>query len=109
LGRGRTATLQGCRCQGGWILREARALRGMEAGLWDGRWQVAGPAGEVRALGPMGLRQCPDWRGLGLPRQVLEVTPALWQDDVLIAAPVAGFGPATATCTPSFHAALLSH
>jgi tRNA(Ile)-lysidine synthase len=109
LAGGRTATLQGCRCQNGWILREARDLRGMEAGLWDGRWQVTGPAGEVRALGPAGLRQCPDWRSLGLPRQVLEVTPALWQGAVLIAAPAAGFGLGTATCTPSFHVALLSH
>ncbi|TAG09609.1 MAG: tRNA(Ile)-lysidine synthetase, partial [Rhodobacterales bacterium] len=109
LAEGRTATLQGCRCQAGWILREARDLRGMEAGLWDGRWQVAGAAGEVRALGAAGLRQCPGWRSLGLPRQVLEVTPALWQGECLIAAPAAGFGPGSATCTPSFHVALLSH
>jgi tRNA(Ile)-lysidine synthase len=107
--QGRTATLQGCRCLNGWILREARSLRGLEAGLWDGRWRVTGAVGAVRALGAEGLRQCPDWRGLGLPRQVLEVTPGIWQEDQLIAAPVAGFGPATATCTPSFHAALLSH
>jgi tRNA(Ile)-lysidine synthase len=109
LAEGRTATLQGCRCLNGWILREARSLRGREAGLWDGRWQVSGAVGEVRALGAAGLRQCPDWRGLGLPRQVLEVTPGLWQGDRLIAAPAAGFGLGAATCTPSFHVALLSH
>lgn len=111
----REATLSGCQHRGGWLLREARALRGLEAGLWDGRWQVtgaagaAGPAGAVRALGAAGLRQCPDWRATGLPRQVLEVTPALWQGEVLTAAPCAGFGAATATCAPSFHASLLSH
>ncbi len=111
LAQGRTATLQGCRCVHGWVLREARALDKVASpgALWDGRWTVIGPAGEVRALGAAGLRQCPDWRATGLPRQVLEVTPGLWQGDDLIAAPSAGYGPATATCTPSFHASLISH
>lgn len=109
LAGGGTATLQGCRCLKGWVLRETRSVRGIEAGLWDGRWQVSGAAGEVRALGSAGLRQCPDWRDTGLPRQVLEVTPGIWQGDLLIAAPLAGFGPATATCLPCFHTSLLSH
>ena len=108
---GRDATLQGCRARRGWLLREARALGGaVPVGqVWDGRWTVLGTAGEVRALGAAGLGQCPDWRALGLPRQVLEVTPGVWQGDRLIAAPSAGFGPATATCAPVFHAFLLSH
>jgi tRNA(Ile)-lysidine synthase len=72
------------------------------------RWSVTGE-GEARLLGSDGLRQCPDWRATGLPRQVLEVTPGVWQGDTLIAAPCAGFGPATATCAPSFHEFLLLH
>jgi tRNA(Ile)-lysidine synthase len=93
------------------VSREARAVGGaVPAGqVWDGRWQVAGAQGEIRALGATGLRQCPDWRGLGLSRQVLEVTPGIWQGDSLIAAPCAGFGAATALCVPGFHAFLLSH
>ena len=108
---GRDATLAGCRYRKGWLLREGRALGGPVdlAQVWDGRWRVTGPVGEVRALGAAGLRQSPDWRRVGLPRQVLEVTPGVWQGDVLLAAPSAGFGPATATVAPSFNAFLLSH
>lgn len=98
---GRQPTLAGCRWAGGWLAQERRA-----ASL--SRWMVAG-AGEVRLLGPDGLRQCPDWRATGLPRQVLEVTPGLWQGETLVAAPCAGFGSATATCVPSFHEFLLLH
>lgn len=93
------------------VSREARACGGPVAlgQVWDGRWMVAGAEGEIRALGAVGLRQCPDWRQTGTPRQVLEVTPGVWQGDILTAAPCAGFGPATATCAPGFHAFLLSH
>jgi tRNA(Ile)-lysidine synthase len=107
---GRDATLAGCRHRSGWLMREARAVGAMVpvGKLWDGRWQVVGAEGEVRALGA-GLRQCPDWRASGLPRQVLEVTPGVWQDDDLVAAPLAAFGPATATLATSFDAFLLSH
>ncbi len=93
------------------VTREARACGGaVSAGqVWDGRWAVTGATGDLRALGAAGLRQCPDWRATGLPRQVLEVTPGVWQGDTLVAAPCAGFGAATATCTPSFHTFLLSH
>ena len=98
---GRDATLAGCRHRKGWLFREARALRGLEGGLWDGRWRVTG-AGEVRALGAGGLRQC-DGRVTGLPREVLAVTPALWDGDRLLAAPSAGFGASTATISRPFH------
>ena len=98
---GRDATLAGCRHRKGWLFREARALRGLEGGLWDGRWRVTG-AGEVRALGAEGLRQC-DGRATGLPREVLAVTPALWDGDRLLAAPSAGFGASTATISRPFH------
>lgn len=115
LDRKKDATLAGVRFR--WqgdtctVTREARACGGaVPAGqVWDGRWSVTGAIGEVRALGAAGLRQCPDWRATGLPRQVLEVTPGLWQGETLIAAPCARFGAATATCTPSFHEFLLLH
>lgn len=112
---GKDATLGGVRFrwQGEtlWISREARGCGGpVPAGqLWDRRWRIDADAGDIRALGANGLRQCPDWRALGLPRQVLEVTPGLWQGQVLIAAPWAGFGQAAATCTPSFSDFILSH
>ena len=87
------ATLQGCRTSGGWVLREARHAGGEVAvgALWDGRWRVTGPGGTVRALGDAGLRACPDWRATGLPRLVLAVTPGVWQGDLLLAAPLAGW------------------
>ncbi len=112
---GRDATLAGCRFRHRdgvvTVSREVRAVGVpvLAGELWDGRWRVEGAAGEVRALGAAGLRQCPDWRALGLARQVLEVTPGVWRGDTLVAAPSAGFGPGTATCAPSFHAHLLSH
>ncbi len=109
---GRDATLWGCRSRcvndAVLIVREPRAVAGGVP--WDGRWHVTGPAGDIRALGAAGLRQIKDWRACGLPRAVLEVTPAIWAADSLIAAPLAGFGPpATATVQPSFGSFLLSH
>lgn len=89
---GRDATLSGCRARAGWLMREPRAAGGpVPVGqLWDGRWMVTGPAAEVRALGAEGLRQMPEWRKTGLPRDVLLVTPGVWQGDRLLAAPAAG-------------------
>ncbi|MFN3992573.1 MAG: tRNA lysidine(34) synthetase TilS [Tabrizicola flagellatus] len=88
------ATLAGCRARSGWLMREPRAVGGPVpvGGLWDGRWRVDGPEGEVRALAAEGLRQLRDWRTTGLPREVLHVTPGVWQGDRLLAAPVAGCG-----------------
>lgn len=90
------ATLSGCRFlhRHGkvFIVREPRAVRGaVPVGqLWDGRWLVEGPEGEVRALGAEGLRQVRDWRKLGLPREVLLVTPGVWQGERLLSAPAVG-------------------
>ena len=60
--------------------------------LWDGRWRISGPSQPgltVRALGE-GIADCPHWRDCGLPRLSLLASPAIWRDDTLIAAPLAG-------------------
>jgi tRNA(Ile)-lysidine synthase len=92
LAGGRDATLAGCRARKGWLMREPRAVGAPVpvGGVWDARWEVSGPSGEVRALGGEGLRQVPGWREAGLPREVLTVTPGVWQGEVLLAAPLAG-------------------
>lgn len=105
IARGQEATLAGCRIRIGAdrirIMREGRAVAGQvtvvqtpAAGgwLWDGRWRLSGPFApglSLRALGAQGLRACPDWRDTGLSRDLLMVTPAVWSEDRLIAAPVA--------------------
>ena len=94
-------TLWGCRLLGGdspRLLRERAAVSGEVAQIgevWDARWVLEGPdapGAVVRRLGAEGVRLCPDWRATGLPREVLEVTPALWAGENLLAAPVAGLG-----------------
>jgi len=97
---GRDATLAGCRLRVAatsvHILREPKAIAGLLSPTdqcWDNRWQLDGPhdvALHVRALGPDGLRSCKDWRATGLSRDILLVTPAVWQADTLISAPLAG-------------------
>ncbi len=100
------ATVDGCHARriGGdiWIFREynmVKETRSLPGALWDGRWQLApiDAAGadrplSIRALGKSGLEQCTDWRASGVPHVVLLSTPAVWQDDVVIAAPLAGCG-----------------
>ncbi|MGB5869941.1 MAG: tRNA lysidine(34) synthetase TilS [Albidovulum sp.] len=103
---GRRATLQGCLIMPARreirITREARAVAGLECahdGLWDRRWRLTGPQTgpaakglTIRALGGDGLRQCPDWRALGVPRATLLAQPAVWNGANLVAAPLAGLG-----------------
>ncbi|TMV95033.1 tRNA lysidine(34) synthetase TilS [Thioclava sp. BHET1] len=94
-------TLHGCQLiaagQSVLICREPAAIADLRVpasrGHWD-RWHVEGPASqglEIGALGPNGLAQLPDWRALGVPRTALLSTPALWAQEKLISAPVAGF------------------
>lgn len=70
------------------------------AGRWDGRWSLTGPEGRdytlwtIGGLGFSGLKTLPHWRAAGLAREALASTPAVWQNDVLVAAPVLGVGPA---------------
>lgn len=101
------------------ISREAQAVRQMTAEPgqpWDGRWRLSGPwpAGAVVAmLGQAGLSQIDKDIRSDLPAASLLASPAVWRDDVLLAAPVAGLGNGwTAELLRDedhFFAALLSH
>ncbi len=105
---GRAATLAGCRFvpdrRGMRALREVRAVSPRVRGsLWDGRWRILGHIPEIAelgALGAEGLAQVPDWRKTGLPRAALLVSPAIWDENRLIAAPLAGFGPPSYSAVP---------
>lgn len=98
----RRATVHGCLVQPGKrqvrITREFNALAEIHApapGVWDGRWRLEGPEREgleIRALGPEGLAQCPERRASGLPRATLLASPAVWDGDHLVAAPLAALG-----------------
>lgn len=96
------------------MAREGRALGGTvaQAGIWDGRWVLQGPAVQGATLGPLGakgLRQCPEWRRHG-PAAVLATTPALWAGEALVAAPLAGVGAGyTARLPQPFAEFILSH
>lgn len=67
---------------------------------WDTRWHLTPPDGtthpqgaQIRALGPDGLAQCPDKTAWQLPHASLLSSPALWRDQTLLAAPLAGLAP----------------
>lgn len=120
---GQGGTLAGCRVtlSGGdlRITRELAALNGIRArpgALWDNRWQVSGPditGAHIGALGRAGRVACPDWRASGLPAASIEASPGVWQDQTLLAAPVAGFanGWSARPCrgADDLRAMLLSH
>lgn len=98
------------------VTREYNAVRHTKSvsdQLWDKRWSLDGPHApglEIRALGESGLKSCPDWRATGLPRTSLLSSPAVWQGETLIAAPLAGFNAAwQARIVADFHSSLLSH
>ncbi|MES2436027.1 MAG: tRNA lysidine(34) synthetase TilS [Pseudomonadota bacterium] len=117
---GKDATLGGVRFRSTGdaisVLREARAVSAVSSPtdqLWDNRWQLSGPHAAdltIRALGVEGLRACKDWRASGIARDALLVSPAVWQGQTLIAAPLAGFSNDwCANCSPSFASFVLSH
>ena len=97
---GDSATLHGCRLitRAGTlrITREEKVVAGLTAppgALWDGRWRLSGPEAEgavVAALGENGLRHCPNRRDSALPAASLRASPAVWQGQTLLAAPLAG-------------------
>lgn len=121
--RGDPGTLGGCRilCSRGSlrICREYNAVRRLSSDppmLWDRRWRLTGPdtrGCKVRATGRRGLMQCSTWRDTGRPHAALMAAPAVWRDDDLVAAPLAGFGQGwTADLVgggEEFFASLLSH
>lgn len=81
------------------VTREGSAVRNLHGEVgdtWDGRWQLVPPDGliceglRVAALGETGLAQCEDWRASGRPRASLLASPAVWDGDCLVAAPMAG-------------------
>lgn len=99
---GQAATLHGCLLwrhkTGLRVTRELSAVADLSAhpnALWDGRWRIKGSGRqnsdetlEIRALGE-GISQLKDWRAGGIPRQTLMVTPAVWHQTCVIAAPMA--------------------
>lgn len=73
-----------------WLAREYQAVRDKEGTPFDGRWRIEGPLDdgmEIRALGAKGLQQCPEWRGLAVPRRALISLPAVWDADRLLWSP----------------------
>ncbi len=95
---GGATTLHGCVMQAAndqiLICREVKAI-GPDCAtdhIWDGRWAMSGPhAPELRISAIKdALSQCPEWRETGHPRAALMASPAIWQDERLIAAPLAG-------------------
>ena len=118
---GRDRTLHGCRVLTSEnevrITREVAAVRDTITpthALWDGRWRFDGPHAqglEVRVLGAS-VADCPDWRATGLPRETLLASPAVWDGETLIAAPVAGLANGWRAEVPgleSFRARLIAH
>ncbi|WP_435166434.1 tRNA lysidine(34) synthetase TilS [Falsirhodobacter sp. 1013] len=104
LAQGRPAAVQGCGMvaqKGLWrIFREWAAVRDLSVPVtepWDG-WRLDGPAQpglRIAALGE-GVVLCPHWRDSGLPRRSLLASPAVWEGNDLVAAPLAGLGSWTA-------------
>ncbi|QJF50538.1 tRNA lysidine(34) synthetase TilS [Roseobacter ponti] len=119
-----SATLAGCHArrvkETVWIFREFRAVAGLETShdaAWDDRWRLSGPVppegATLRALGDAGLKDCPDRRAAGLPRDLQRASPGLWLGERLLCAPQAGLQAdwqirAEGT-RDAFFAALLSH
>ncbi|KJZ18363.1 hypothetical protein TW80_15165 [Loktanella sp. S4079] len=113
---GQKVTLAGCvlipTSDGGLrIVREPSAtkpvtINGQPNVKWDHRWKICGPmvpGTQVRALGDQ-LSDCEGWRALGIPRDSLLGSPSIWQNDRLIAAPIAGVAEGwTAQIVADFH------
>jgi tRNA(Ile)-lysidine synthase len=98
--QGEGITLHGCQIVTGKgdirVFRELSAVAALRSGpevAWDGRWQMRGPWAEgvtVAALGKDALSDIPNWRETGRPAAALAASPAIWRDDFLVAAPLAG-------------------
>ncbi|MFD1157144.1 tRNA lysidine(34) synthetase TilS [Roseovarius aestuarii] len=81
------------------VIREYQAVTESRVDIgevWDARWRLTGDIStddlKIGALGPEGLRQCPDWRLAGLPEASQLSGPAVWRGGELVAAPLANHG-----------------
>lgn len=102
---GQAGALQGCllvRHRGRLHLcreyQQVAQLRAQPGQPWDGRWHfapdpAAGAGQYIAAHGPDGLAQVAGWRRAGLPRAAALAVPALWQNDSVLASPLAENGP----------------
>jgi len=120
--RGRDATLHGVRLLGGKesfrLTREHAAVAhtvAVPGAVWDGRWIVEGIEDKgliVRALGQDGLLQLGELPDGAPPRETLSASPAVFDGNTLISAPLVRYGPATlrlAQPKGDFFTTLLSH
>jgi tRNA(Ile)-lysidine synthase len=78
------------------ITREANAVKNeVRSGgeTWDARWQIDGPLTPDLTICALGdhIKDVPDWRDSVLPRASLMASPAVFDGDTLIAAPIAGY------------------
>ena len=99
------------------VTREHNAVKALcvpTTAVWD-RWVLDGPHAknlEFRALGEA-VKDCPEWRATGLPRTSLLASPAVFDGEMLISAPLAGFSNGwTAKLAPGrddFAAFLMDH
>lgn len=99
------------------ITREHNAVKEIRVPtteVWD-RWVLDGPHAEnleIRALGEA-VKDCTEWRATGLPRTSLLASPAVFDGETLISAPLAGFSNGwTAKLAPGrddFAAFLMDH
>lgn len=101
------------------ITRETAAVAGLSAEpgtAWDNRWLVTGPfqpGDRVAMTGAAGLAACTGWRETGIARHILLPAPAVWRDDHLVAAPLAGnaggFAARLIRTEEDFHASFRAH
>ena len=102
LQQGKSQTLAGCyikilKQEQIIVMREVANMKSvaLESGCFDGRWQVSADDTlqntDIRPLGEKGLQQLENWRKLDISRDILMQTPAAWQGNTVISAPLAGF------------------
>jgi len=101
------------------VMREvaSMATEVLKNGYFDGRWLISANENlkgvDIRPLGEKGLMQLKDWKNFDIMRDVLQQTPAAWQDDAVISAPLAGFtGPVEILLkidTDQFFQGIVSH
>ncbi|MGJ8609945.1 MAG: tRNA lysidine(34) synthetase TilS [Octadecabacter sp.] len=77
------------------VAREHNAVKDTNCAsteIWDNRWELDGPHAPnltIRALGEH-INVIADWRETGLPRASLMASPAVFDGETLVSAPIAG-------------------